>query len=92
MFGQISERARNGVKPPGQAISPPRQNGTNVTPSLVLPPCVKLMMRMDGRYGSKTIADAVAMVNAPRRTAEYNGKSHPAYDLEEFELIVVHSL
>jgi hypothetical protein len=27
------------------------------------------------RYGGKTIADAVGAVNAPRRTAEYNGQS-----------------
>jgi hypothetical protein len=26
------------------------------------------------QYGSKTIADAVGAINAPRRTAEYNGK------------------
>jgi hypothetical protein len=26
------------------------------------------------KYGSKTIADAVAAINAPRRTAEYNGE------------------
>jgi hypothetical protein len=25
-------------------------------------------------YGGKTIADAVGAVNAPRRTAEYNGR------------------
>lgn len=27
------------------------------------------------RYGSKVIADAVGAINAPRRTAEYNGES-----------------
>lgn len=30
-----------------------------------------------GRQGTKNISEAVSGVNAPRRTAEYNGKSPP---------------
>ena len=32
------------------------------------------------RYGSKVIADAVGAINAPRRTAEYDGE-HSDYGL-----------